>query len=264
MRRRRRSPSRPRARRAARRVDDAACMSSRSRRRRLHRPKRSRCRCTKPTRWSTRRRRAATGGSRSSPRAGSRRMAGLARRHGRSAVPRGALERSRRRRTAAAQSRCADRLGTRLAHGVRVVGAGRRRAGFGRRSDARATRIVVAWNASREAIRAIRGALPLLQRGRIASSCSKASRSRIRSACATCRSSIFARGWRATASTRNFARSSRRRRSAARALLDAAHAASADLIVMGAWGHSRITELVLGGTTRHLFQSSDLPLLVAH
>jgi len=33
---------------------------------------------------------------------------------------------------------------------------------------------------------------------------------------------------------------------------------------MGAWGHSRITELVLGGTTRYLFKASDLPLLVAH
>ena len=48
------------------------------------------------------------------------------------------------------------------------------------------------------------------------------------------------------------------------ALLDTARADAADLVVMGAWGHSRITELVLGGTTRHVFQSSDLPLLVAH
>ena len=54
------------------------------------------------------------------------------------------------------------------------------------------------------------------------------------------------------------------RREVGAAVLDAAHAAEADLIVMGAWGHSRITELVLGGTTRHLFQYSDLPLLVAH
>ena len=38
----------------------------------------------------------------------------------------------------------------------------------------------------------------------------------------------------------------------------------ADMIVMGAWGHSRIAQLVLGGTTRYLFQNSDLPLLVAH
>jgi nucleotide-binding universal stress UspA family protein len=48
------------------------------------------------------------------------------------------------------------------------------------------------------------------------------------------------------------------------AILDAAHAAQADLIVMGAWGHSRIAELVLGGATRHLFQYSDVPLFVAH
>ena len=48
------------------------------------------------------------------------------------------------------------------------------------------------------------------------------------------------------------------------AILDNAHAMQADLIVMGAWGHSRITELVLGGATRHLFQFSDLPLFVAH
>ena len=37
-----------------------------------------------------------------------------------------------------------------------------------------------------------------------------------------------------------------------------------DAFVMGAWGHSRLTELVLGGITRQMFQSSDLPLLVAH
>jgi nucleotide-binding universal stress UspA family protein len=33
---------------------------------------------------------------------------------------------------------------------------------------------------------------------------------------------------------------------------------------MGAWGHSRIAELVLGGSTRYLFQHSDVPLFVAH
>lgn len=48
------------------------------------------------------------------------------------------------------------------------------------------------------------------------------------------------------------------------ALLEAAHGLHADLIVMGAWGRSRISELVLGGTTRHLFMQSDLPMLVAH
>jgi len=47
-------------------------------------------------------------------------------------------------------------------------------------------------------------------------------------------------------------------------ILEAAHAVEADLIVMGAWGHSRLAELALGGTTRALFQTSDIPLLVAH
>jgi nucleotide-binding universal stress UspA family protein len=47
-------------------------------------------------------------------------------------------------------------------------------------------------------------------------------------------------------------------------ILAEARSLQADIIVMGAWGHSRIAQLVLGGTTRHLFQNSDLPLLVAH
>lgn len=48
------------------------------------------------------------------------------------------------------------------------------------------------------------------------------------------------------------------------AILERARALGADMIVMGAWGHSRIAELVLGGATRHLFQHSNLPLFVAH
>lgn len=44
------------------------------------------------------------------------------------------------------------------------------------------------------------------------------------------------------------------------------HAASsgADLIVMGAFGRSRLREFVLGGVTRQLTQSSSRPLLLAH
>jgi nucleotide-binding universal stress UspA family protein len=36
----------------------------------------------------------------------------------------------------------------------------------------------------------------------------------------------------------------------------------ADLLVMGAWGHSRLNEWLLGGVTRHLLRHSDIPLLV--
>ena len=47
-------------------------------------------------------------------------------------------------------------------------------------------------------------------------------------------------------------------------LLDAAVAASADLVVMGGYSHSRLRELILGGVTRHMLERTALPLLVAH
>lgn len=123
-------------------------------------------------------------------------------------------------------------------------------------------RIVVAWNQSREAMLAIRGALPLLARA---------------DAVVVLEGDalpnpfglhylpqVDLREWFArrgiAAEFRPFAGG----KDSGAALLDAAHAAAADLVVLGAWGHSRITELVLGGATRHLFQHSDLPLLVAH
>jgi len=38
----------------------------------------------------------------------------------------------------------------------------------------------------------------------------------------------------------------------------------ADLIVMGAYGHSRTRELVLGGATRTLLESMTVPVLMSH
>ncbi|WP_439814890.1 universal stress protein [Zavarzinia sp. CC-PAN008] len=52
--------------------------------------------------------------------------------------------------------------------------------------------------------------------------------------------------------------------SAAAALIARAQALGAGLLISGAYGHSRLRELVLGGTTRELIQSCPLPLLVAH
>lgn len=47
-------------------------------------------------------------------------------------------------------------------------------------------------------------------------------------------------------------------------LLSRAADLGADLLVMGAYGHSRVRELVLGGTTRTVLQSMTLPTLMAH
>ena len=40
--------------------------------------------------------------------------------------------------------------------------------------------------------------------------------------------------------------------------------AAADLLVMGAYAHSRMRELVLGGATRTILESMTLPVLMAH
>lgn len=53
-------------------------------------------------------------------------------------------------------------------------------------------------------------------------------------------------------------------RSTSAALLDAAGTLRADYLVMGAYGHARLREAILGGTTRDMLVDSRLPLLLAH
>ncbi len=48
------------------------------------------------------------------------------------------------------------------------------------------------------------------------------------------------------------------------ALLEAAKAAGADLLAMGAYGHSRRRELVMGGATNEVIQFADMPVLMLH
>jgi nucleotide-binding universal stress UspA family protein len=48
------------------------------------------------------------------------------------------------------------------------------------------------------------------------------------------------------------------------AILSYAADVSADYIVMGAYGHWRLSELVLGGTTRDILESMTAPVLMAH
>jgi nucleotide-binding universal stress UspA family protein len=48
------------------------------------------------------------------------------------------------------------------------------------------------------------------------------------------------------------------------AIVEAAAEAGAGLIVMGAYGHSRLREFLLGGVTRALIHNSAVPLLLAH
>ena len=47
-------------------------------------------------------------------------------------------------------------------------------------------------------------------------------------------------------------------------VLQEAHRVSADLIVMGAYGHTRVREFVFGGATAEMLTTSERPILVAH
>ena len=46
-------------------------------------------------------------------------------------------------------------------------------------------------------------------------------------------------------------------------LLDAAHEFGCDLLAMGAYSHSRLRQLILGGVTRHVLEKSTIPVMMS-
>ena len=69
-------------------------------------------------------------------------------------------------------------------------------------------------------------------------------------------------GWRGIACTSRVV--STEGESVGAALLAAAGEVGADLLVMGGYGRTRLSELVLGGVTRHVLAHSSLALLISH
>jgi nucleotide-binding universal stress UspA family protein len=55
-----------------------------------------------------------------------------------------------------------------------------------------------------------------------------------------------------------------RERSVAEALLACSVREGFDLLVMGGYGHSRLYEIVTGGTTRTILQQANVPVLLSH
>ena len=56
----------------------------------------------------------------------------------------------------------------------------------------------------------------------------------------------------------------RKQASTGETLLRAGRDLDADLIVMGAYGHSRLREFIVGSTTRHMIENSTVPVLMMH
>lgn len=113
-------------------------------------------------------------------------------------------------------------------------------------------RIVIAWNGSREAARALKDALPFLVTGE---------------------TTILLAAGEAAAATLDLAAALLRRHGinvqaeqieathAGTMLLTEAEARGADLLVMGAYGHSRLREIVLGGATREVLRGARMAVL---
>ncbi|MGK5064511.1 universal stress protein [Janthinobacterium sp. LB3P112] len=131
---------------------------------------------------------------------------------------------------------------------------------------AAARNVLISWNASKEASRAVSAALPLLQRA-----------GQVHVAIFDAQVHATEHGELPGAElTHYLARhgvearlhlldgGGVRRGDIGEALLSQAADLSADLLVMGAYGHSRLRETILGGVTRTILQSMTIPVLMAH
>lgn len=114
--------------------------------------------------------------------------------------------------------------------------------------------VLVAWNGSREATRALHDALPFLDRAKNIHLCAvgdEAGRS-IEAAAAMLRRHDL---------SVNTLCIDEEDSAAGEVLLTQAAAQGSDLLVMGAYGHGRLRELVFGGATRHVLREAALPVL---
>jgi nucleotide-binding universal stress UspA family protein len=122
-------------------------------------------------------------------------------------------------------------------------------------------RVLIAWNGSREATRAVHDALPILRRATQVTvlSIDPDGGQQPRTPGADIALHLARHGIAAEAASMPSLEIG-----VGDALLSRAADLGADLIVMGAYGHSRVREMVLGGVTRHLLQHMTVPVLMSH
>jgi nucleotide-binding universal stress UspA family protein len=120
--------------------------------------------------------------------------------------------------------------------------------------------VVIAWDVSRGAARAVGDALPMLKRASAVHVLTVHGEKEVPSADSDSLTDYLAA---------HDIRVVRREveldgRGIGRAILDGATELRADLLVMGAFGHSRLQEFVLGGATRAALDDTSIPLFMAH
>ena len=131
------------------------------------------------------------------------------------------------------------------------------------RFDAPAERVLVAWDDSREAARAVSDALPLLQRAQRVEVVSWNETRAEPDTALHARLDALLR-WLKWHGVEARARVEPAGAGIADAILSRAADTGAGLVVMGAYGHARVSEWVLGGATRDLLRSMTVPVLMSH
>lgn len=124
-------------------------------------------------------------------------------------------------------------------------------------------RVLVAWNGSREAARALHDSMFLLEQAEavtiIEVDALAPAAGMVRVSAADVAAALVRRGVAATAESQTSDGIS-----VDDLLLSRAADLGVDLLVMGAYGHSRLREYVLGGVSRGVFQHMTVPVLMAH
>ena len=125
--------------------------------------------------------------------------------------------------------------------------------------DVLGRRVLIAWNDSREASRAVRDALPVLKKAEQVTLLTVNAPAREQIPGAEIAAYLAHHGVKVETS-----QTVAKDIEIADVLVSAISDHGADLLVMGAWGHSRFRELVLGGATRDVLKQATVPLLLSH
>lgn len=121
-------------------------------------------------------------------------------------------------------------------------------------------RPLIAWKESREACRAVHDALPLLQNAeRVLISVIGSEVQALRASSQRLAGYLITHGIQPEIEV-----TEEQEAKAGNLLLDLAAQENCDLLVMGAYGHSRLREFLFGGATRHMLHHAQLPILFAN
>ena len=126
-------------------------------------------------------------------------------------------------------------------------------------------RILLTWNASRESAHALREAMPFLERAdEVVVLSSEPDHGDVRIARGHPHAEELARYLASHGIESVSSGISDTETSPSDAIIGQAADMNADLVVMGAYGHARLREIILGGVTRDMLKLTTVPLLLAH